>query len=139
MVEVIKECPFCHLSMFHMDLKSHIGVEHFGLPPDPWIDEQRQPTRIDEPIKNKIPKQKRKNYRCKSCFNEVFESKRMLIIHQKVLHSQQFSCHQCGKTMTSRGYLQYHLRLKHPKSKKLLSQEVSSKPKVVPIKRGKKG
>ena len=111
MFDVMKECPFCHLSMFHMDLKSHIGVEHFGLAPDPIqtrTDEQRQPTRIDEPrqpIKNEKPKQKRKNYRCKSCFNEVFESKRMLIIHQKVLHSQQFSCHQCGKTMTSRGYL----------------------------------
>ena len=118
--------------MFHMDLKSHIGVEHFNLPPDPRIDEPRQP------IKNEKPKQKRKNYRCKSCFNEVFESKRMLIIHQKVLHSKQFSCHQCGKTMTSRGYLQNHLRLKHPKSKKTLSQTVSSKPKVGPIKRGKK-
>lgn len=144
MFDVMKECPFCHLSMFHMDLKSHIGVEHFGLAPDPIqtrTDEQRQPTRIDEPrqpIKNEKPKQKRKNYRCKSCFNEVFESKRMLIIHQKVLHSQQFSCHQCGKTMTSRGYLQNHLRLKHPKSKKTLSQTVSAKSKVDSIKRGEK-
>ena len=92
MIDVMKECPHCHLSVFHMDLKLHIGVEHLGLPPDDpkeTKDEQRH-----VPIKDKKSRKKKKNYRCKSCLNEIFELKRLLIIHQK-----EFS-YQCGKTMT---------------------------------------
>ena len=124
-----KVCPFCEEIFSAKEIKSHIGVNHLGIPlsetesiaNDTSANEVVESPSIKKElpeelnIKQSEPKEKsKKSFPCNHC-NKRFDAKQRWKNHIEMFHSdnKRFACEQCPKIFNLGFKLKEHINIVH--------------------------
>ena len=128
-LEIEKVCPFCEEIFSANEIKSHIGVNHLGIPlsetesiaNDTSANEVVESPSIKKElpeelnVKQSEPKEKsKKSFPCNHC-NKLFEGKQRLKNQLQMVHynNEKFGCDQCSKVFPFKFKLKEHIKIVH--------------------------